>query len=84
MRSSILEKYDDEGQMLIEIGGSRFKRGSRRIHGFNTEAVGYHLSCSLCDWERKVNGSLTLARPIGRDHAREVHGIRGLENVAVW
>jgi len=64
----------------IEINGSRYSRGTKPIQGYNTPEVGYRLSCSLCDWDRRVNGNLKVARPIGRAHAREEHGIKGLED----
>lgn len=63
----------------VQIKGSRYSRGSR-TYGTGGNMVGYRLSCSLCDYDRRVNGPLTEARPIGRDHAWEEHGIRGMEN----
>lgn len=65
---------------FVSIYGSRYSRGTSALHGFNTPFVGYALSCSECDWTRRVNGPLTEARPIGRNHALYEHGI----SVRLW
>lgn len=56
---------------FISIYGSRYSRGT---------TPGYVLSCSECDWTQRVNGPLTEARPIGRNHALYEHGI----SVRLW
>jgi hypothetical protein len=82
---AILEKWHDGEKPIpvLVIYGSRYSRGTRPIHGFNTPMVGYELACSGCDWTQRINGPLTKARPFGRGHARAVHGIRGMESVSI-
>lgn len=63
---------------FVTIFGDRYDRGTSMIAG-GTMQVGYTLTCSGvdedCEWSRRVNGPLTDARPVGKDHAMYDHGI---------
>lgn len=62
----------------LSIFGREYDRGRPIIQRGGRSNVGYRLTCSMCDWEQRVNGNITKARKFGRAHARFEHGVRGL------